>query len=253
MVRGNLILGAALSALALALTGTAGCASTSVTPPKWATTPDAQVMADAYPGFAADAGIEGSATLKCRVLEGRLETCRVMAETPAGLGFGTAALSMSDHFRVEAGPDGRFAKTASFSVAFALPPVESPKPWQGAPPSTEAMALARTVAARMGLSLTQGAGAVRLEGLAPDRRAAVQEMIGTVETETGAEMREAFALHLARTQSLNALRMLSVGQRRPARPALSDDEIERSRDRVVAAANLQNGRLKTAYCARYRC
>jgi periplasmic protein TonB len=44
----------------------------------------------------------GNAALSCVVrLDQRLEDCRVISETPAGLGFGEAALRLVDQFRVQ--------------------------------------------------------------------------------------------------------------------------------------------------------
>lgn len=46
--------------------------------------------------------IGGRATLSCRIrLDTRLEGCRVMDETPPGLGFGSAALAASVYFRFQ--------------------------------------------------------------------------------------------------------------------------------------------------------
>ena len=46
--------------------------------------------------------IGGQATLSCRIrLDTRLEGCRVIEETPAGMGFGQAALAASIHFRFQ--------------------------------------------------------------------------------------------------------------------------------------------------------
>ncbi|WP_447911419.1 energy transducer TonB [Brevundimonas bullata] len=44
----------------------------------------------------------GQATLSCRIrLDTRLEDCRVIDETPSGMGFGQAALAASIHFRFQ--------------------------------------------------------------------------------------------------------------------------------------------------------
>lgn len=46
--------------------------------------------------------IGGRATLSCRIrLDTRLEGCRVVDETPSGLGFGSAALAASAYFRFQ--------------------------------------------------------------------------------------------------------------------------------------------------------
>lgn len=46
--------------------------------------------------------VGGQATLSCRIrLDTRLEDCRVIDETPPGMGFGQAALAASIHFRFQ--------------------------------------------------------------------------------------------------------------------------------------------------------
>ncbi len=53
-----------------------------------------------YPVAARRARISGNVLLSCRIrLDRRLENCRVVRETPAGQGFGAAALETVVHFR----------------------------------------------------------------------------------------------------------------------------------------------------------
>lgn len=69
--------------------------------PSWLRQPTAAQMERAYPRAAAAAGVSGAATLSCRVqANGGVTDCAVLSETPAGEGFGRAALSLSRHFRM---------------------------------------------------------------------------------------------------------------------------------------------------------
>lgn len=69
--------------------------------PNWLSRPTATEMERYYPSRAADRGLSGSATLECQVTAGGdLRGCQVAAETPAGLGFGKAALQLSGFFRM---------------------------------------------------------------------------------------------------------------------------------------------------------
>lgn len=69
--------------------------------PAWVRQPTAAQMDRAYPRAAAAAGVSGAATLSCRVqASGGVTDCVVLSETPAGEGFGRAALSLSRHFRM---------------------------------------------------------------------------------------------------------------------------------------------------------
>ena len=235
----------------------AGCATApEIVAPDWTSIPTPESLGDAFPGFAADAGIAGTARLKCELaISGVLENCRVARESPGGLGFGAAALSLSSDFRAEpASRNGVPVRSrVAFPVRFRLPPIEPVLPWTGPTPDAEALAVARQVVARLRLSLTHGPDAVRLDGLAADRVESVRAMVAEVELETGAALREAYALELARTQSLSTLQSLTRGQRRPGRPNMSDDEIARAGDQLIAVGQTQNDQLKSLYCARYDC
>lgn len=242
-------------ALAVAL-AVGGCASSTVVAPRWASVPDGLAMGDAYPGFAADAGIEGAARLACVITPiGRLTDCAVLASSPEGLGFGQAALELAPLFVAEPVElNGvRRASRAEFNIVFALPPIDLVPPWTGPEPSTETMALAREVSRRAPRSLVRGPNAVKTDGVAEDRRADVEQIVAQVDAESRAEMIEAAAWALARTQSHANLALLTQGQRRPSRPNLSDDQIERARDRIAHATQRQNARLRELYCARYDC
>lgn len=72
-----------------------------ITRPDWVSRPSAAQMSRAFPDRALADGIGGSATLRCQVLiGGNLSGCAVTGETPAGMGFGRAALSLTRHFKL---------------------------------------------------------------------------------------------------------------------------------------------------------
>ena len=69
--------------------------------PNWLRTPSADELARAYPEGALRQGLGGQAELSCLVTAaGAVRDCRVAAETPAGHGFGEAALKLSRFFRM---------------------------------------------------------------------------------------------------------------------------------------------------------
>ncbi|MFJ6025552.1 hypothetical protein ACIQC9_13255 [Brevundimonas sp. NPDC092305] len=212
----------------------------------WVKRPDPQRLADAYPGFAAHAGLEGYARIACGVAAtGALENCRVIEESPVGLGFGAAALSVSDGYLADRQDD-----EVAFTNHFSLPPLETIRPWDGSEPGPEVMEAATQYTRRLNLSLTRS---FSLDGLPDDRREAVSEIIAEVEAETGADLRAAYALSLARTQSLETLRMVLVGQRRPGRSPFTDGEIARAEDQLKTVGNRQNALVQQRYCALYDC
>jgi TonB family protein len=79
--------------------------------PAWSKTPTAEEIEAAYPPAAASDGVEGTAVLLCRRTPvGSLEQCTVTEETPAGRGFGEAALRLAANF---SGPNGKTLVRAS--------------------------------------------------------------------------------------------------------------------------------------------
>ena len=70
------------------------------TPPRFVRGPTRQELVRAYPRAALAARRSGRVLLRCRIgADSRLEGCRVVEETPAGEGFGAAALRASTYFR----------------------------------------------------------------------------------------------------------------------------------------------------------
>ena len=71
--------------------------------PEWRRRPSADFVARVYPLKAKRRGLAGRVVLDCVIgLEGRMKTCSVVSETPAGYGFGEAGLTLSSAFQVTA-------------------------------------------------------------------------------------------------------------------------------------------------------
>ena len=69
--------------------------------PHWLSRPTAAEMSRFYPQGAIDRDLDGQAQLICGVVaSGRLTDCKVTGETPAGAGFGPAALELAPYFRM---------------------------------------------------------------------------------------------------------------------------------------------------------
>src|SRR5262249_6002482 len=72
-----------------------------------------------WPKGAYAAGKDGRVTLSCLIdAHGLAEWCKVAAESPAGQGFGKAALELKPTFKLKPaqGPDGPIAKVMSINV-----------------------------------------------------------------------------------------------------------------------------------------
>ena len=69
--------------------------------PKWISRPTPDQVARAYPQRALEREQGGRAVLQCSVtVTGGVRACTVVGETPAGLGFGAAALKLARYFRM---------------------------------------------------------------------------------------------------------------------------------------------------------
>jgi protein TonB len=69
--------------------------------PDWLSKPTAMQLMSVYPQRALNMGKDGRAVLSCGVLaSGSVTGCSVVAETPDGYGFGSAALKLTRHFRM---------------------------------------------------------------------------------------------------------------------------------------------------------
>ena len=100
--------------------------------PDWRRKPSGEEMAQAYPPAAIERELSGRATIRCQVrLDGTVGDCVVVSEEPAGLGFGKAALEISQYFEMYPGiRDGvPQESTVRIPIAFQLPEtVEAPQP-----------------------------------------------------------------------------------------------------------------------------
>ncbi len=73
----------------------------ALTNPDWVLRPTAEQVAEAFPKLAQALGLPGKASVRCTVSTTQsLEDCHIEDETPQGMGFGQAALSLTHTFRM---------------------------------------------------------------------------------------------------------------------------------------------------------
>lgn len=138
---------AAIMALAAA-SGATAQEGRAVSDPDWLAKPSAQELAGAYPELAQMLNLEGRAVLACGVNDlGVLQDCQVRSEIPSGMGFGQAALALTERFRMKprtVGGEPVGGGSVRIPIRFALPG----RPTLAAPPTPPDAPEARTALAR---------------------------------------------------------------------------------------------------------
>lgn len=164
----GLICAAGASALAAPDTGGDGGASAAgkrpdvslplegvITNPDWVQTPNGEDFATYFPAVAQMLGLGGRTLMQCQVsTTGTMQSCTITSEVPKGLGFGDAALKISQFFRMKPMTvDGVPVAGAKINIPihFAPSPEQDEAPAADAPsgpqPSPKALELARHIAA----------------------------------------------------------------------------------------------------------
>jgi TonB family protein len=92
-----------------------------ITRPDWLTRPNADELGRLYPSWALKRRLGGQAVISCVVnVHGLLEACKIDSESPAGWGFGAAALALAPTFsmRPAMGSDGPVPGTVRIPIIF---------------------------------------------------------------------------------------------------------------------------------------
>lgn len=236
------------------LTGLTACTTTPrITNPRWASLPSPDAMGGAYPPLAALIGVNGWAELNCTGLaDQRLANCVVLDESPAGMGFGRAALSVTSDFRLEPRQiDGAAAKArVVFSVRFALDAEDVPPSWTGLEPDEAHIEAARRLTGW--LTETKFDHGDEDLGVDADRAEATARTIVALEAEYAPRAAQALALGLARILTRPQIDALVEGRPPPGKPPEMDVEVA-AFDQVAALEAQFRDRLKAWYCGRYDC
>ena len=136
--------------------------------PGWVRKPSGQEIANVYPTKALDKRVGGKAVIRCRVtVEGFLEGCQVLSESPEGMNFGGAGLQLAPQFRMspkirsgKAVPGGEVTIPITWEEPSGVAPINTTSvvmdpPWSRAP--TRAELAAAWPAAAAGLPYGQAA------------------------------------------------------------------------------------------------
>ena len=250
MYRPNLSLAPVIVAIALA--GPA-LAQDGFVPPSWIAPPSPDLAAQLTPGFAAMIGQSGRATVECLAeADGHAFSCAVTSESPAGLGFGSAARLVVASGQVRAARlDGRpVPRWVTTTVHFTAADLDHPpEVWTGAEPAAEALALAERV---VETDPTYRAFTIDrlLNGLDFDRRPIVRGWIVELLPDYEQSMVDSLALQTARVFSESELRAMLAGdpvtgpdpeQFELALPEFTSEELAAVRE------------LRRRYCDRWAC
>ena len=141
----------------------------TVTHPDWVQKPTPEEFSNYYPPVPQLLGLGGRTLLECDVTSaGATENCKVLLETPAGLGFGDASISLGRFFRMKPmSVDGQPVGGAKVNIPIGFSPwrPQPPSPETPGPttPSAKALAMAHRLA-------SLGYSAQRLEAMAKQTR-----------------------------------------------------------------------------------
>jgi TonB family protein len=200
---------------------------TVITNPDWIQTPNGDDFANFYPKLASMLGVGGRAITHCGVsIQGLLVNCTIVDETPAGMGFGPAALSMMTRFHMRpqlrdgkpvdggtinipirfAPPDSEDDASASQPGALNVADVNAALAAPVTPPTPQALALAQQLAdaqhlpEQLQMATLKAQGAVRdLAADTPDspaRQAAIDALVQAEKNE-GQAMAQWYVNHYA--------------------------------------------------------
>ncbi len=114
--------------------------------PQWAAEPSDDQLNQVRPQLGALLGLTGVVRMSCRVAEkGGLKACALDDESPAGFGYGAAALGLAEAYRLGAIQLSAYGVGTSVTVRVGFPPVVFPEPFHNSPGPASAMAYARQI------------------------------------------------------------------------------------------------------------
>ena len=172
------------------------------TGPDWRTKPSGDDLVREYPPLAQMLMLGGHATITCQAeIDGRVDECRIVSETPAGVGFGAATLRAAAYFTMNpATLDGKpIRSSVTIPLNWQLAPGTGQAPPTGDPPlptvSPASLELARKIVA-----LEDTAGRIQANWQpALDRQAA--EIVANGEAQSGQVALDALRQGLVETVS----------------------------------------------------
>lgn len=219
----------------------------------WRITPAAQP--DDYPLFAMEFGFSGTATLECaHDSTGSIQSCKVVSESPEGLGFGPAAVRIGRRGALNPPIENGVAKEGRFTfrIPFNLTTDEPAfKPLKGAEPEAGTLALAEQLVDRLG-PLPPMYDVAAVQSLPADRQEIVANFIREA-FPAQQDLRGMAAQGIARVFPATALKAIMEG-----RGPSEDDirQIDKLGPQVFASLfDIETAKagVRARYCARYDC
>jgi TonB family protein len=257
-LKGVLICATALAMCAGAAEAQRGSSITNV---DWLTVPSGKDFQDYYPKLAAFLEVDGRATLNCKVsARGELADCTTVFEQPVGLGFGAAALAMTNKFAMR--PQARNGipvdgGTVTIPIRFALPEPRYPPP---PPAAGEALRHALRItdaydAVTLTLDkITQEHAATRDRGVTAATRAIVTEVLENAWSKRRGELRIAYANALASVFKESELAAIADFVEGPGKGLNDDRRMQDVQNTISASLQTVLGpSAKAVFCAKRSC
>jgi hypothetical protein len=236
----------------------------------WSVVPSGEQMANYYPKLAGQTSLPGLVKMHCAVSDtGALSGCAIQSETPVGMGFGAAALSLSSYFVMKpATENGRaVASDVIIPIRFQPPNDSSPTDESAAQASAtpKALELARRIEAAtegparitpMLDTLRQGwMGRFDGQSMTEQQQAMIDDYVAAV-GETELQVAETDARRLAarlteqQLSDVDAFVESPAGQAWLTHPPADDSARAADMTRLTAASN---DKARALFCAKYAC
>ncbi|MCX7586930.1 TonB family protein [Phenylobacterium sp. 58.2.17] len=237
----------------------------AITRPEWSEEPSPKARWGAYPGVGKVLAIGGYAVLKCRVDDmGLLAGCQVVVDSPKGLGFGDAALSLAPAYRLAPSLMAQGAAGEPILVFSPFPVLRLPDAASAARlPLTQSLAALQLAKDEADDVRARGrakfAGALTEDGMAtspPEAAAAATEALLNAYDSWFATLLDNAAAAYAQVYSEDELRQLLAFRRSPAGRAWTANEQALTAAFAVeaeAAAVIGAAQARKTFCAERQC
>lgn len=252
------------AAVGLALLAAAAAEPTFDTPPDWLVRPSSDEVARHFPVTASRLELRGYVLASCTVMvDGKPARCAVAEEEPTGLGFGPAALRVTEAMRFKpATLAGKPVESpVRIPIRFSMP--AAPPERATTTPSQQGLVLASAIFERIGPGLfAQAMEDIASQiaadpALAPERRRlaadAWREATKALAPQAGSALAKSHAAWFREDQLLEAVRFLQGGGKGVPPSLAPAVTMKATREGLDPLAHAVSAKARQRFCAAFDC